>query len=310
MVLAVHTEFGNAATRGDDHVVIGSGGHQRCRLYQRMRRCGAERADVAAGRPVQPGDFRRGFGKVAAAALVHIPAGFLGTVYDKPDGAFLNARLLHNVQQGEHGRGFGHEVFQHDMSRKVRVDIVRAADIPHQRAFVIQRLGMIFRYGFCNGVRFGARFDFGEDLLSHQRMRGQLWLHFLHKRAGEPDEVEHVASLHQQQKLILRHDLAERSVARRTRHGFIVPRLFRLRQFFGREVADIRLVRRVLHRLTVAPDMLRQLLEIVRLRVEDAFGGLCGAVVHQHIGRMHQNIARCLYHAVHLFRPRFSLMKQ
>ena len=260
MVLAVHAKFRRAAARSDHNGLICTRRDERRRLDHRMRRAGAEAARIGTGRRRKAGDLRRALCKVAAAALVHVAAGFFGAVDHIFDRVLFNARILHRAEESQHGRSFGNQVLMHHVRGKVHVDVVRALHAAHECAVVIQPFGMLFRNEAGDFRRVDALCHARKDRLIHERVCGKRRLVRRNERAVELHEVEHVAGLHEKQELLLRHDLAELAVTARLRALLVIPGLRNFRKRIRRDVADIDLVGVIGERIFKAADMLRQLL--------------------------------------------------
>ena len=121
----------------------------------------------------------------------------------------------------------------------------------------------------------------------------------VHKALLQLHQAEHVAGLHEQQELLLGHDLAEGAKAVIDVAGLVAPGLGHLGQLIGVLVADIDLVGPVAEGLVKAADVAGQLLEILALGVDDALGSLGGAVVQDHVRGVHQDIPGALDDAFH-----------
>ena len=147
----------------------------------------------------------------------------------------------------------------HYMRRKVHVDVVRAVHTAHERTVVIQPFGMLLCDQTRNLSRLNAFADARKDRLIHNWVRSKRRFVRGNKRRIELNKVEHIAGLHQQQELLLRHDLAELAEAACLRALFVMPWLRHGRKRIRRDVADVDLVRIVGERIFKAADMFRQL---------------------------------------------------
>ena len=300
VVLAVHAELGGAAAGGDDDGLERARGNEGRRVDHRVSRARAEAAHVRAGRIAQAGDLSCRLGKVAAAALVHIAAGLLAAVDHVVDVFLGNAALLDRCEQRQHGGRLGDEVLMHDVGGEVHVDVVRAVDAADQLAVVIKPLGMLLGNEALDLSLLGLRLgDAGHDGLVDQGVRSELAAVGGGKAGFQLDEVEHVAGLHQQQKLLLRHHLAESAVAVADIAGLVAPGLGNGGQLIRGLVADVDLIGPVGENLIERADVVRQLLEVFALGVDDALGRLGGAVVEHHIGCVRQDVAGALDHCFH-----------
>ena len=144
MVLGVHSQLGGTAARGHHHVFKGACLHQSRRVEHGVGRPGAESAHVRAGGVAVARDLSGGLGEVAAAPLVHIPAGFLAAV----DHIFhiVRVELIFQPQlnQGNDVGCLGCQIFQHHMGRQVHVHVVGALDYAHQLVSAqIEALGVL-----------------------------------------------------------------------------------------------------------------------------------------------------------------------
>ena len=300
VVLAVHAELGGAAAGGDDDRLISAGGDEGRRVDHRMGRAGAEAAHVGAGRMAQARDLGRSLGKVAAAALVHIPAGLFAAVDDILNIFLGNAALLERREQRQHGGRLGDDILVHDVSGKVHVDIMRAVDAADQLAVVVQALGMLLGNEALDLSLLGLRLgDTGHDGLVDEGVGLELAAVSGDKVCIQLDKVEHVARLHQQQELLLRHHLAELAVAVVDIAGLVAPGLGNGGQIIGGLVADVDLVGPIREHLIERADVARQLLEILAVGVDDTLGRLGGTIVKHHIGCVRQNVAGALDHCFH-----------
>ena len=300
MVLAVHAELGGAAAGGDDDGLERARGDEGRRVDQRVGRAGAEAAHVGAGRMAQARDLGRSLGKVAAAALVHIAAGLFAAVHDILNIFLGNAALLERCEQRQHGGRLGDDILVHDVSRKVHVDIMRTVDAADQLAVVVQALGMLLGNEALDLSLLGLRFgNAGHDGLINEGVGLELAAMSGDKVRVQLDEVEHVARLHQQQELLLRHHLAELTVTVVDIAGLVAPGLGNGGQVIGGLVADVDLVGPIRENLIERADVARQLLEILAVGVDDALGRLGGTIVKHHIGCVRQNVAGALDHCFH-----------
>ena len=300
MVLAVHAELGGAAAGGDDDGLERARGNEGRRVDHRVSRARAEAAHVRAGRIAQAGDLSCRLGKVAAAALVHIAAGLLAAVDHVVDVFLGNAALLDRCEQRQHGGRLGDEVLMHDVGGEVHVDVVRAVDAADQLAVVIKPLGMLLGNEALDLSLLGLRLgDTGHDGLVDEGVGLELAAVSGDKVCIQLDKVEHVARLHQQQELLLRHHLAELAVAVVDIAGLVAPGLGNGGQIIGGLVADVDLVGPIREHLIERADVARQLLEILAVGVDDTLGRLGGTIVKHHIGCVRQNVAGALDHCFH-----------
>ena len=265
-----------------------------------MGRAGAEAAHVRTGRVTQARDLSRSLGKVTAAALVHIAAGLFAAVHDILNIFLGNAALLERCEQRQHGGRLGDDVLVHDVSGEVHIDVVRAVNAADQLAIVVQALGMLLGNETLDLSLLGLCFgNAGHDALIDQGVRGKLAAVGGDKVRVQLDEVEHVARLHQQQELLLRHHLAELTVTVVDIAGLVAPRLGNGCQVIGGLVADVDLVGPIRENLIERADMARQLLEILAVGVDDTLGRLGGTIVKHHIGCVCQNVTGALDHCFH-----------
>ena len=259
MILAVHAELCRAAAGCDDNGLICARRYERRRLYHRMRGACAEAAGVGTGCTIETRNFGGAFCEVAAAALVHVAAGFFGAVDHIFNRILFNARVLYGRKQRQHGRCLGYQVFMHYMCRKVHIDVVRAVHAAHERTVVIQPFGMLLCDQTRNLSRLNAFADARKDRLIHNWVRSKRRLVRGNKRRVKLYKVKHIAGLHQQQELLLRHDLAKLAEAACLRALLVMPRLRHSRKRIRRDVADVDLVWIVGERIFKTADMLRQL---------------------------------------------------
>ena len=301
VVLAVHAQLGGAAAGGDHHGLVGPGGHQGGGLDHGVGGGGAEAPGVGAGGVDQAGDLSGALGEVAAAPLVHVAAGLLGAVHHVLNILLGDAGVVDGGEQGHDGAGLGDDVLVHDVGGQVHVDVVGPVDAAHQSALVIQALGVLLSHqtGDLGGLGLGLG-DAGHDGLVDDGVGGQLGAVGVHKALLQLHQAEHVAGLHQQQELLLGHDLAELAVPVGHVAGLVAPGLGHLSQLVGVLVADVDLVGPIAEDLVEGADMAGQLLEVLAVGVDDALGGLGGPVVEDHVGGVHQNVSGALDHTFHI----------
>ena len=303
VVLAVHAQLGGAAAGGDHHGLVRAGGHQGGSLDHGVGGGGAEAPGVRAGGVVETGDLSGGLGEVAAAPLVHVAAGLLGAVHHVLHVLLGDARVLDGAEQSHDGAGLADQILVHHVGGEVHVNVVGAGDAAHQLALVVEGLGVLLVHQPLDlgGLGLGLG-DPGQDALVHDGVGGQCGAVGVHKALLQLHQAEHVAGLHEQQELLLGHDLAEGAKAVIDVAGLVAPGLGHLGQLIGVLVADIDLVGPVAEGLVKAADVAGQLLEILALGVDDALGSLGGAVVQDHVRGVHQDIPGALddtFHGVH-----------
>ena len=139
----------------------------------------------------------------------------------------------------------------------------------------------------------------GHDIFADHRVSSQLVLCGADESFIQIYQLEHVADLHQNQELVLRHDLTELAVALGIFHVFTNPGLLMFGQLFRRHVADVSLVGHVGNHIFIGTNVVGELLQILRIRVDDLLSGLGGAGVEHHVRGMHQDITRAFDNAVH-----------
>ncbi len=146
---------------------------------------------------------------------------------------------------------------------------------------------------------FDALQHFGHDILGDNRVSRQLIFCGSDESLIQIEQLKSVAGLHQQQELILGHDLAEFAIALGIFHVLADPGLFMLRQLFRCHVADVGLVGHVSHYIFIGADVVGQLLQIFGFGVYDFFCSLSGTGMQHHIRRVHQHITCAFDYAVH-----------
>ena len=99
MALAVHSELGRAASCCHDYIFECPRLDQRSRIQQSVSRTGAESSGVGSRSIHKTCDLSCSLGKVAAASLVHVAAGFLSAVDDIVDLCRIDARNSDEVEQ-------------------------------------------------------------------------------------------------------------------------------------------------------------------------------------------------------------------
>ena len=299
VVLAVHAELGGAAAGGDGDGLVGAGLDQGGSLNTRVSGAGAEAAAVGAGGGDETCDLSRSLGKVAAAALVHIAAGLLAAVDDVLDVGFLQARVVHAGEQSQDGGRLGDDVFVHDVSGEVHVDIVGALDAADQNAVVVQALGVLLLDQALDLTELNALLDAGHDALVDHGVGGELILVGGDKVLVQPHQIEHVACLHQEQELLLGHHLAEVAVTLGHVAGGLIEGLGNGGQLSRGLVADVDLVGPVSQDVFPAAQVVGQFLEVVAVGIDNHLSGLGGAVVQNHIGDMAENVASAFDNTLH-----------
>lgn len=255
MVLAVHSQLRSTSAGGHGHSLVRTGRHQRGSLNHGMSRSCAEAPQVGAGGPGETGNLRRTFGKVAAAPLIHIAASLFGAIDYVLYGVFADSSVLHRRQQRQNRRGLGDDVLMHYVGGEVHVNVVRAIHTANQFIVVIQALGMLFPDQTCNLCAVDALTHPIDNGVVHQRVGRQCRFHPGDKFPIQLDQIKHITGLHQQQKLLLGHDLAEGAKAAVYRTGFVIPGLGHRRQLFRGLVPDVNLIGIIGQRLLKAPDM-------------------------------------------------------
>ena len=300
VILTVHAQLSGAAAGGDHNGLVSACSNQRSSLYDCMSGAGAEAAGVGAGGTVQAGDLGCSLGEVAAAALIHITASLFGAVDDIFNLILADAGVLHSVQQSQYGRSLGHQIFMHNVRRQVHVDVVCANHAAHQLAVVIQGLSVLIIDQMLQVSLLNAFGNASCDALIDDGVGGESGLGGLDKALFEFHQAEHVASLHQQQELFLRHDLAKLTVTVGHITGLVIPRLCNGCQILGGLVADVNLIGVVSQHLLITAQMIGQFLQILALGIDNALGSLGSTVVQNHIRSMGQNIAGTLNDAFHI----------
>ena len=172
---------------------------------------------------------------------------------------------------------------------------------------MIQTLGMLFVDGMLDLSHINAVLYAGDDRLVDDLVSGQGSLMLGDKGRIDDDQVKYVAGLHQKDELFLRHDLAELAVTACHCALLLVPGCGDLGQLIGCHIADVCLVGIVSDSLLECTEVLGQLLQILGLGVDDPFGGLCRAVMNDHIGGMDQSVACSFDNTVHLAHFTFPL---
>ena len=307
VLLAVHAKLGGAATGGDGNGLVGTRGNQGGSLDEGVGGGGAEATGVGAGGVHKAGDLSSGLGEVATTALVHVAAGLLGAIDDVIDVLLLDAGVLDAVEQREDGGRLLDDVLVHDFSGEVMVHIVGAADATHELVVNVKTLrGLLGNEALDLGV-IRRRGDTGDDGLVNQRVGSELILGGLDELAINLDEVEDVAGSHEEGELVLGHNLAELAVAVAAAAILVIPRERELVQILGHLVANVNLIGQVVQSLVIGAQVVRQLLQVIAARVDDALGSLSGAVPDDHIGRVRQNKAGTLDDALHFLQSPFPV---
>ena len=299
VVLSVHAQLRRAAAAGDDDGTERPCLDQGRRLDHGVGRSRTETSGVASRSVHQTGDLRLRLREVAAASLVHISAGFFGAVDHIFHIALLDARIPYGIQQSQHAGSLLAEVLMHDFRTQVHVNVMGLLHAAHQHVVHVQAFCTLIlhqRFYFRQVVTF---LDPGQNALVDDRVLGQLILRFCHEIPVQLHHFEHIAGLNHQNEFVLRHDLSVLPVTVCVLLLMLVPRHFHIFQLLHGGVADVYLVRPVLHRIFVASQMLRQILQIFTFRVDDPLGGLCRSVMQHHIRGVNQYIAGAFDHAVH-----------
>ena len=204
------------------------------------------------------------------------------------------------MQQGQDAGGLGHQVLVHDVGGQVHVDVVSALDAAHQLVVMIQALGVLLVDQVLDLSGVHAVVQAGGHGLVEQGVLHDGGLVLGHEGGLQLHDVEAVADLHQEQELLLGHDLAVLAVTVGGGALQVHPSGALLRQLGGGVVADVGLVGPVSQHVLVAAQVLGQLLQVLAVGIDHALSGLGGAVVDDHVGGMNQNIAGSLDNTVHV----------
>ena len=126
-----------------------------------------------------------------------------------------------------------------------------AACAANYLAFEVERKG-----AFGGGLvlylgEFVSGLEAGEDVVAHERVLGNFLLDGCGEALLKPDEVEHVANVHEGEGLVLRHDFAVFAVADLFGFEVLVPGLLALLEVFYLHRADVGEVRGVTRRFVV-----------------------------------------------------------
>ncbi|MPN45525.1 hypothetical protein SDC9_193092 [bioreactor metagenome] len=153
-------------------------------------------------------------------------------------------------------------------------------------------------------------FDFGKlhalahpggNILTDDGVAQEAGFHIRHKALFQMQQVKHITYLHEHIEFILGHDFAELAIPQAVLQRLVIPRLVNGAQFCRRHVADVGLVGRIVERVAIGTNVLRELEKILGFGVHDAFGCLGRSVVDNHIRRVGQDITGPLDHTVHSF---------
>ena len=251
MVLAVHTKLGRAAAAGHDNSLVCAGFHQSRRLNDSMGRRRTEAPGVRACGVHKSCHLCCRLCEVAAASLVHIAAGLLRTVDDVLHVLLFDARVADRVEERQHAGRLAHQVLVHHVGRQVLVNVVGGLHTAHQFSIEIQSFCMLFIYKLLDLGELHTLVHSFQNLFCDHRIFCQRFLMGCDKSLLQSYHLEHVAGLHKEEELFLRHDLAKFSVAVRPFHLLVVPGEFHFRQLLRMDVADVGLVGPVGYRLLI-----------------------------------------------------------
>ena len=187
----------------------------------------------------------------------------------------------------------------HNMSGKIYIDIMCTLYCADQHIMIIQTLAVLFIYQALHFGSINTVLHTGHDGLVNEGIGSQLIFILGNKILIQLYQIENIASLHEDQELLLGHHLAKVAVAIVYGAGLIIPGLGNGGQIIRSLVANVDLVGVVRKNLFKGADVGRQLFEIFAFGINDALGSLGGAVVDHHIGGMNQNVSGALDYAFH-----------
>ncbi|OPZ61899.1 MAG: hypothetical protein BWY88_00051 [Synergistetes bacterium ADurb.Bin520] len=294
VVPAVHEELRDRPP-GDHHAVLpGPCGHLGGGGDDGVHGTGTKAPDIAAAGVHAPRDLRHGFGKVAAAALVHVPRRLFGTLDDEIHLFGGQGRILQEVQEGKHSSGLTGDVLQKHIGLQAFVHLVPPTTAPHHLPLEVHRQGVGLRHFLLDLLPRVPLFQPGQDVRAHQGMDRELLPHPGGKGRFQPEKVEDVADVHEAQKLVLGHDFAKGPKAGSPRQAMIGPGRGVGRQGVQVEAPDVGLVRGILPGLVIALKVARQGLQELRFPLGFALheGGV--AVVISQLGGVVQTVGIAL----------------
>ena len=119
-----HAELGERSA-GDHRDFLGDAGLNQARaVHHRVHRPGAERFGIRAGSILTAGIFGDRFGQIAAAAIIPVADGFLGTTDHVIDFATIYFERVEHRAQRMSGRNFRREIFQQDFRDEIDIFLV------------------------------------------------------------------------------------------------------------------------------------------------------------------------------------------
>ncbi len=185
------------------------------------------------------------------------------------------------------------------MGREVDIDIVRASDGADDLIAHVQAIGPFVVDHVTEFRLFNAFWNAIQDKAADNGVFFELGFGFTNKSFIHIDELKFVDGIDQQVKLILRHDLAKRTVTLIDRTFEVLPGALDLCQLKRRHIADIRLVGIVRAHATIRTKVRLNLFEILRIGVDDTFRCLRRPVVENHIWGVDEDIACAFHYTVH-----------
>ena len=149
------------------------------------------------------------------------------------------------------------------MGSQVYVDVVSLFDAAHQRTVLIETLGMVFGDRFFDIRLPGAVRETRKQFPVDQRVLFKSGTDVGNKAFFQQNKVKNITCLHQEIELVLRHDRAERAVARGIRQWFVVPGRTCRRQVVRCFCADVYLIRHISDGIVIAAQVIVQFDEIL-----------------------------------------------